>query len=161
MNDTQIQLYKDDLKGYFNSQWKTHREDQRLGQWTNMSLIGVEADGTFSSVKVNQIRSKKFNFCIFLFPPFQVHQAIILPLCENLAKAVADGGPEDLVILLADTPAQSIRDLVHYIYQGGFVATSAQNVLDFIKLLRNLGLPLSSLTRVNKRKRSNRNVYCF
>ena len=138
---------------YFNSQWKTHSEDQRLGHWTNMRLIGVETDGIFTSVKVNQIRSDpKFNFIFSVSSiALQVHQAILLPLCENLAKAVAEVGQEDLVILLPDTPVQSIRDLVNYIYQGGFNATSAQNVLDFIRLLGNLGFPLTSLTRVIKR----------
>ena len=62
---------------------------------------------------------------------------------------MADEGQEDLVILLPDTPVQSIRDFVNYIYEGGFDATSVHNVLDFISLLSSLGLPLTSLTRVN------------
>ena len=57
MDDTELVLYQEDRMQYVNNQWKIHREDQRLGHWTDMRLVGVEADGTFSSVKVNQIRS--------------------------------------------------------------------------------------------------------
>ena len=106
MNDTEVLLLsKKDLYQYFHMQWKSHSEDQRLGHWTNMRLVGVEADGAFSSVQVSQILVLRY-ISIFYDFSLQVHQAIIFPLCENLSEAATDGGQEDLVILLPDTPSE-------------------------------------------------------
>ena len=48
-------LCQEDKNQFFTTQWKTHREDQRLGLWTDMRLVGVKEDGTFSSVQVSQL----------------------------------------------------------------------------------------------------------
>ena len=126
---------------------KSHRKDQH---WTNMRLVGVEAGGAFSSVEVSQILVLRY-ISIFYDFSLQVHQAIILPLCENLSEAATDGGQEDLVILLPDTPAQAIRDFKKYVYSGGFEANTP-STQDFVDLLGILGFPLTSLKWVNLKR---------
>ena len=44
----------EDRVGYFCQQWKAHRRDTEVTArlWTNMSLVGVDDDGSFSSVQV-------------------------------------------------------------------------------------------------------------
>ena len=70
MNDTELLLLsKKDLYQYFSMQWKSHSEDQRLGHWTNMRLVGVEADGAFSSVQVSQILVLRYILYILCFLP--------------------------------------------------------------------------------------------
>ena len=111
---------------HFRKQWTAHTEDLTVGQWTNMTLVGEEDDGRFSSVKV--------------------HQAVLLPLCSILSKVVAP--QEDLVILLPDTPVNVIRSVVTCIYSGGFSVSGVKNILEVIKIMKNLGLPYKSLTKV-------------
>ena len=72
MNDTELLLLsKRDQNQYFYMQWESHREDQRLGHHcTNLRLVGVEADGSFSSVQVSQtIAIVLHSILYFLFPP--------------------------------------------------------------------------------------------
>ena len=139
----------EDRVGYFCQQWKAHRRDTEVTArlWTNMSLVGVEDDGSFSSVQV-VISS--------LLSPhntpntLQVHQAVFLPPCKVLASAAADLGQcqDDLVILLPDTPVEAIKTLVSLIYDGGCSETTGKKIVEVVKAMKNLGLPITSLVRV-------------
>ena len=54
---------------HFSLQWAAHRKDLTEGHWTNMTLVGVSSDGTYSSVKVTlqlQERKKCYFEIIFL-----------------------------------------------------------------------------------------------
>ena len=64
MSDTEpLLVSKKDKTQFFREQWKTFSDDQRLGSghWTNMRMVGVEADGTFNSVKVKIIMKINYN----------------------------------------------------------------------------------------------------
>ena len=117
---------------YFSDQWKFYKRDLNNQRWTNMSLVGVNLDGMFCSVKV--------------------HQAIILPLCKVLSLAAANLFQEELVIILPDTPVEIILSLVKIIYEGGTTEVEVDKVVEILKVMKNIGLPLSSLSRVRLKR---------
>ena len=51
--EVSYRLSVSDSERHFSQQWEAHRKDLTGGHWTNMTLVGVSADGTSSSVKVN------------------------------------------------------------------------------------------------------------
>ena len=123
-----FQLTLDHKLDYFSDLWKCHKRDLETGHWTNMTLVGVEPGGRLRSVKV--------------------HQAVFLPVCQVLSSAAADLYQEDLMVILPDTPVEVILTLVKIIYEGGSTETEVEKVIEFLKLMKNIGLPLTSLSRV-------------
>ena len=76
----------------------------------------------------------------------QVHQFIVLPLCHNLLDVAVPDLHEDPVIIFPDTSLTALDALVDYIYKGHFVA-KLKDLIDVYKILRILGIPVSSSVR--------------
>ena len=127
-----LELEKKKKRDYFSDQWKCHKRDLDNQRWTNMSLVGVDLDGTFCQVKV--------------------HQAVILPLCKVLSLAAANLSQEEPVVILPDTPVEIISSLVKIIYDGGPTEVEGDKVIEILKVMKNVGLPLPSLSRVRLKR---------
>ena len=76
-----------------------------------------------------------------------MHQAIVLPLCQNLLDGAVPDVQEDPVFIFPETSASVLHAVVNYIYNGVVRVVGSDEWIETFTILRTLGVPLNSSVR--------------